>query len=172
MIERPRLSRACAALASAALFACGLSAAPASAQGGVEEVTNFGICASLIVAGRDRTGSCEPRLISGHAAGRSAFVFRLGAANRISFAGPDGAAAGDRATIALDMVLVWRDNARPGSEPEIVPATGSCAYAGPHLGVSTVSCDATTAQGRFSARFHTDGRETGPEPIPRLHSRY
>ena len=165
MIRNRNPAHAGASVAALALILGALlPATPASSQIGLEEFVTLGRCESLIAGGRDRTLMCKERLTSGHAGGRSAFAFSLGATNKISFAGFDGPALGDRATIAIDMVLVWRDREMPSPGPEVIPASGTCTYVGPNLGISTITCDASTAQGRFSAIFHTDGRAPDLQP--------
>ena len=147
------------ALAVAALL---LPAGAAPAQNGLDNLvgiaTMTGSCERMALPDRDLTRECAGRIgNSVHGDGRSGFAFFTDRAV-ISFAGQDSAAIGDRATLHVDEVIISRTDTGATPRPQVIRATGACIYTNPYAGVSTITCDAAAREGRYSARFRSDGR--------------
>jgi hypothetical protein len=136
-------------------------ATPAAAQNGLDNlasvVTLSGTCEAFVARGADRTALCTGHVInSAHSDGRSGFTFVVGG-EAIDFAGDDSAAVGDRAVLHVDTMIVARTDAAGPPRPEIIRARGECSYTNPYAGISRIDCTATTDQGEFRVRFHSDG---------------
>ena len=96
-----------------------------------------------------------------YVSGESSFMIAVGDGNMVSFFGRDSTAVGNAATIAISRIT-----ATFGDDTTSLSARGQCRYTNPYAGVSTVTCNATTARGlRYSLVFRSDGN---PPTVQRM----
>jgi hypothetical protein len=117
-----------------------------------------GKCTSLVIADKPATHNCTGKITNSmYKTGRSGFIFTAGDLAVVTFSGADSPAKGNQATVRLDKVIFTLIGT--GTEPNVMPAKGSCTYTNPYAGPSRINCTATTEAGRFSGSFVSDGRE-------------
>jgi hypothetical protein len=156
-----RIMRPIAAIAC--VFTVCAIAMPANAQDrNLENLSAIAImngrCSQLVFAGKDATRACVGKITNTmYKTGRAGFVFMAGDLAVITFSGADSPARGDQATVRLDKVIFTLVGM--GTEPNAIPATGTCTYTNPYAGPSRINCSASTKEGKFSGAFVSDGAE-------------
>lgn len=153
---KKRLSLSAAALAFVLL--------PPAAEAQDRELSNLhaiaimqGTCHRLVIGEKDASSNCESKLTNTmYKTGRSGFTFLVGDLAVVTFSGADSPAKGNSASIRLDKVIFTLIGT--GTEPNVVPATGTCTYTNPYAGPSRVHCSASTESGRFSGSFVSNGQ--------------
>lgn len=117
-----------------------------------------GTCGKLVMAGEDVSEGCQGLITNTmYKTGRTGFVFTAGDVAVVTFSGAGAPAQGDQASARLDKVIFTLIGT--GTEPNVLPATGTCTYTNPYAGPSRINCSATTKIGRFSGTFVSDGEE-------------
>ena len=151
---------------SAIILASLLAASAPSEQSVADRIDNIatlgGQCQSLVVANDNHNDVCGAQLINiAYVSGESSFMIAVGDGNMVSFFGRDSTAVGNAATIAISRIT-----ATFGDDTTSLSARGQCRYTNPYAGVSTVTCNATTARGlRYSLVFRSDGN---PPTVQRM----
>jgi hypothetical protein len=119
-----------------------------------------GVCQSLLAGGHDFSKGCTGRLVNEtFKVGRTGFTFTIGDLGVITFSGSGSQVkpTADSAVQPIDKVIFTLTGM--GTPPNVAQAVGRCSFANPFLGrPMTVVCSAETKNGRYSARFLTDGR--------------
>ena len=131
---------------------------PKSIPDGLRALSFFaGKCERLIIAGTDRTSSCETKMISSEFADtRSGFYFVLSEGPVLSFNGlrdaqrnPDSRTEVQR----IDTIIYGHRGNEEKSQ-----AVGTCEFGNPLSGPIRINCAATTSRGSYQGTFISDGK--------------
>ncbi|MCC0804761.1 hypothetical protein FPV16_00755 [Methylobacterium sp. W2] len=147
------------------LVALVATASPASAQTAIKLE---GSCEKLIVAGLDITKNCKDTMMNTVSRNRTSFDFSAWDGRSLSFSGSGAQQERTEETDALQPInlVVPGEKTDEGVVRGPLAAVGSCSFSNPQEGKTAITCEATSAKGRYEARFVTDSKTPPGAPKP------
>ena len=121
-----------------------------------------GACSSLVVKSQQIAGVCKDKVLNTvWSDGREGFIFASGTGSLlITFSGdgrheihqgPNGV------TMPVDVIFMGFRSRDGVQTTQTIPSVGTCYFQNPYSGPVPVNCQAATSEGKFEAKFITNG---------------
>lgn len=125
-----------------------------------------GACERLVIAGQDVTAQCRGSLMNTVSRNRTSFDFATTDGRSLSFSGNGSQQERTEESDALQPInlVIPGETTADGVAQGPLVAVGACRFLTPAPGKTAITCEATSAKGRYEGTFVTDTKAAPGAP--------